>query len=159
MRRPSKNTRSRCAGYLLIETIVAMAVLSMSMLYIHTGIRQSVQVHAQAQDVTTARLLLRQVLSEQELQPKLVVDSGSGTFPAPNERFEYSVEITKEPVPVPELSADFPEEMQGWFKEEFRDYIGKVSVTIRWSRSGILSEMVGETLLHPEQLWVPQKRS
>lgn len=158
MRRSSGNIRTRCAGYLLIETVVAMAVLSMSMLYIHTGIRQSIQVHAQAQDFTMARLLLRQVLSEVELQPVLVEGFEDGTFPAPNERFEYSVDITKEAVPVPDIPKDFPKEMRAWFDEEFRDYIGKVSVTIRWSRSDVLSETVGETLLRPEQLWVPPKR-
>ena len=158
MIRPTDIRCGRCAGYLLVETVVSMAVLSISMLYIHTAVRQSVQVHAQAQDYTNARFLLRQVLSEQELQPELVVSSDRGIFPAPYERFEYSVDITKEAVPVPKIPGDLSKEQKQWFNENFRDYIGRVQVTITWSRSGALSEIIGETLLHPEQLWVPPKK-
>ena len=108
MSSPSETKRSACAGYLLVETVVSMAVLSVSMLYLHSSIRQGVEVHAYAQDYTTARFLLRQVLSEQELQPQLVETSESGTFPPPNTRFSYNLQISKEPIPLPEIPPNIP---------------------------------------------------
>jgi hypothetical protein len=154
---PERN-RSASAGYLLVETVVSMAVLSVSMLYLHSAIRQGVQVHAQAQDYTTARFLLREVLSEQELQPQLVVTSESGTFPPPNTRFFYNLQISKEPIPLPEIPSNVPRETRAWITQNFHDYIGKVSVNIQWSRGGVDEQVLGETLLRPGQLWIPPKR-
>ena len=74
-------------GYILVETLVAMAVLSVSLLGIHRGISQALTARARTMDFTVARFLMEQKLGELMLQPELVKSSGQGNFEAPHERF------------------------------------------------------------------------
>ena len=89
----------RRAGYILVETVVAMGVLSISMLIIHQDIRQAIMTRGQAQDFTTARFLLEKVFAEHMEQSLLREESDSGRFPPPHQRFAYEWTISKVEMP------------------------------------------------------------
>lgn len=145
------------AGYIFFETVVAMALLSISMVAIHAAMRQGILARGQAQDYTTARFLLEKVMAEKELQPEMVEDSGRGRFPGEYDRFSYEWEVTKIEIPRPEIPPRLPPEQFKAAEDLFREYMGKITVKISWSRAGHDFEAVGETLIPPIQLWQPPK--
>lgn len=147
----------RRGGYILFETVVAMAVLSLSMVAIHSAIRQAVLTRGQAQDYTTARFLLEKVTAEKELQPELAEGKEEGDFEGELSRFSYKWEISKVEVPMPPIPPDIPEEQRKSLEKMFKGYMGKLSVRISWTRAGQPFEVLGETLFKPEKLWLPPK--
>lgn len=145
----------RRAGYILVETIVSMGLLSIGMVAIQGGIRQAIITRGQAQDFTTARFLMEQVAGEKQIQIELVESKGEGHFEGDLSRFAYEWEISKVEIPKPEITGEVPPEMRQRLEQEFKGYMGKLRVRIRWTRAGMPFEAVGETLLKPEQLWQP----
>lgn len=143
------------AGYILVEAVVSLAILSVVSIVIQGSLRQAIETRGQAQDYTTARFLLEEEMRRLELQPRLVMGySKDGEYPPPNTRFQYSVKVEQVEVPLPEVSEIYvpnPEE----FLKQFVNYMGRVTVKIRWMRAGQPFEISGETLLRPEQVWVP----
>lgn len=142
-------------GYLLMETIVAMAVLSLSMAVMHAGIRQAVLARGQARDFTTARFVLEEVVAGLEMRLQLVEGKGEGAY-QPDPRFTYAWEVSKISVPRPPLPDDLPEVSRQQMEKFFTGYMPKIRVAVRWQRAGFDFEAVGETLLGPEKLWVPR---
>ena len=51
-------------GYVMVETVVAMGLLSVSMVAIHGAVRQTVIARGQAQDYTIARFLLEEIVAK-----------------------------------------------------------------------------------------------
>ena len=144
------------AGYILVETLVALSVLSISVVVIHNALRQAVLTRAQAHDYAAARLLLDQKLAEIELQEKVPVTARDGAFPPPFERFRYRWEVSQIQVPMPAPPPD--RQLPNWdqIMDQFQPFMGKVRIEILWSRAGIDGYALGETLLPPEKLWLPQ---
>lgn len=94
-------------GYIMVETVVAMGLLSTGMVVIHGAIRQTIIARGQAQDFTVARFLLEEIAAEKELQPELVEGSGQGNFPG---RFLDSIirgKLPKSPCPARPCRPDF----------------------------------------------------
>ena len=105
MRRPapaSAGVPSRRRGYILVETIVAMALLSAGMVAIQGGLRQAVLVRGQARDYTQARFLMDGLIADLSLQPEHVQGSKSGRFSGEYDRFSYTWTISRVDVPVPQ---------------------------------------------------------
>ncbi len=152
---PGKQALRAAAGYLLVETLVSMAVLSVSMLAIHGALRNGIRVHGEAQDYTTVRFLMGQIAAEHELQPELVEGEETGEFPGDHSRFTYEWKVTKQSVPKPTLPPDISAAQRAWFDKSFKEHIGKLYIKITWSRGGMPLEAIGETLLRPDQLWLP----
>ena len=98
----------RSAGYIFVETVVAMGVLSLSILVIQGALRQAILTRAQAQDYTTARFLLEQVAGEQALLFQQPEGSGSGQFPPPYDAYAYEWKIERVDIPLPERAANLP---------------------------------------------------
>ena len=142
-------------GYIFAETVVAMALLSVSALVIQGALRQAVIARGQAQDYTTACFLLTKIASEHALQLKQPEGSGAGVFEPPYERFSYEWELKRVEVPMPELPMLLPPEVLSIILQNLQDYMGKLTVRISWQRAGIEDECLGETLLRPELLWQP----
>lgn len=144
-------------GYILVEAIVSMGLLSLGMIAINGAVRQAIITRAQAQDYTIARILLEQVAAEQEIELEVVEGSGAGVFPEPNARFSYEWKITAVTLPTPELPQNLPPEISTEFNQSLQraNRIGKLAVKIKWSRMGLDFEAEGQTLLRPGQLWVP----
>ncbi|MFP4499615.1 MAG: hypothetical protein ACLFTT_01320 [Candidatus Hydrogenedentota bacterium] len=143
-------------GYILFETIVALGVLSVSIFTIYQGTRQALFLRARAEDFTTAQFLLEQVLEKQLLQYQLTESRGRGRFPGADRRFSYTWEISKVEVPLPPLPQQLPEEARARFLEQYKRFMGKLSVVISWRRSGMDYEIKAEELMPPEQIWLPE---
>ena len=143
------------SGYVMVETVVAMGLLSISMVAIHGAVRQTVIARGQAEDYTVARFLLEETVAKKELLPEVLEGRGGGGFPAPFSRFRHEWEITRVTLPRPPIPPGFPPERYQELERRFMKYIGKLRVRIMWTRAGQDFEVVGVTLLRPGQLWTP----
>ena len=156
MSNTTRNSKPRhLRGYILVETIVAMGLLSISMMVIQGAIRQAIITRGQAEDYTTARFLMEQVVAKIELQPQMKTSSDRGPFEGEHGRFSYEWELTKVEVPIPAFPDDMPTVQRKRLELMFKKYMGKLRVVIRWARAGQEFEAAGETLLAPEKLWLP----
>lgn len=144
------------SGYILIETVVAMALLSISMLVIQQSLQQAILVRGRVLDISNARLLLQQKMADVELQYELPESQESGTFPYPYERFSWEWELALHNVPRPQLPDFVKEEKRKQLKRIFKPYMGKLTVTVAWERGGQPFEITGQTLLKPEHIWIPE---
>lgn len=148
-------SRVRRPGFILIETVVAMAVLSVTILGVHRGISQALTARARTMDFTVARFLLEEKLNELLLQPQLTVSQDSGTFAAPHERFSFSWTVKRIDLPTPEIPPTVPPERRQFVEKQLQKYIGKIEIKIAWERSGQAFERTGETLIGKDKLWQP----
>jgi len=145
----------RRRGYILIETMVAMGVLGITMLTIQHAVREAMITRAMAEDMNTARFLLEEIMNGLVLLPELEEGSRRGDFGAEFPRFRYEWRISSVEVPRPELPEFVPEQMRDSLTRQFQGFMPRVTVTVHWTRLGQAREITGQTLLPPEQLWVP----
>ncbi len=153
-------TRPRRSGYILVETAVALVLLSVGSFAVHRTIQEAIRTRGQAQDFTRARFLMKETLSGILAQPKLLERSTSGTYPGSDSRFSWTAQIKRVDVPVPKAplrprrdgktppAMEFPDGI---------DYLARVSVTVSWERSGVAFAETCETLLAPNRLWQPPR--
>jgi len=146
---------ARCRGYILVETIVAMALLSVTMLTIHAGMRQAFIAIGLSEDYTTARFLLQQVMSNIELQGEVVADRKRGRFPGEYSRFNYEWQVRKIDVPQPSLPGNTPAEVRTAFRNQFVRHMGHARVRVTWTRLGAEYTAEAQTLFSPEAMWTP----
>jgi len=143
---------ARKEGWVLIETLVALVLLSVGVLAINRALREAMETRAIARDFTTARFLLEERISELEMQP--VLREGTvlaGDFGNEHERFSYTCSVTKVEVPRPEI----PPDVQAVLLEPIElpePYLGKISVTIKWTRAGRAFDATAETLVSSRKL-------
>lgn len=150
--------RARAAGYILIETAVALVLLSIGAFAVHRTIQEAIRTRGQAQDFTRARFLLDQRMAEVLAQPVLVEKRAQGRFTGMDDRFAWTSEIARVNVPVPKAPLRPRPDGKPAPKFEFprsRDYLASVRVTISWDRSGMSFSETYETLLPPQRLWQP----
>ena len=147
--------RRTCGGWILLETVVAMAVLSIGVVAVNKAIGEALVTRALARDYTQARFLLEQKLAEVEMQPVLVADTrDKGGYGEEFPRFTWFWDVRAVEMPVPSL----PEGLVTLIGQRFEPpvpYLGRLSVTVRWTRKGNTYERVLETLLPPERFIVP----
>ncbi len=151
--------RLRPAGYIFVETLVSMGILSISMIVIQDAVRQAIITRAQAQDYTTARFLMEKVLAERTLIYEQPEGEGNGVFDAPFERFSYDWKVSRVEVPKPPMPPDMTPEEIKQFNETFRGHIGKLTVDVYWNRAGLPFEVKAETLLNPGKVWIPPEQA
>ena len=145
---------SRARGYILVETLTAMAVLSITAAAVQQGVYTAVQARGLAQDYTTAQLLMERIVSTADLEPRLAAgDVHEGTFPPPEDRFAYTWGVEAVDVPMPSLPMEIPPEQRAGLESGFLGYMGRLRVEIRWTRGGQPVSVAGETLIAPERLW------
>ena len=150
----------RCKGYILVETAVALVLLSVGAFTVHRTIQESIRTRGQAQDFTRARFLISQTMGEILEQPLLVERSDSGTYEGDDSRFSWTSEIKRATVPVPKapLRPRPPKAPQVAFEYVGQqDYLARVTVTVTWQRSGMSFSESSETLLAPTRLWQPPR--
>lgn len=145
-------------GYILVETIVSMGLLSVGMIAINGAVSQAIITRGQAQDYTIARFLMEQIDNEKEIEPSIEAGSGQGVFPGEYSRFSYEWRISPVTFPMPQLPPDMHPELASDLNDTLAKLcrIGKLRIVIRWHRAGLDFEAVGETLLRPGQLWNPE---
>ena len=147
-------------GYILVETITAMAILSLAAVTVQRAVQVSIQARGLAQDYSVAQLLLEQIVADQRLQPRIALGANEqGSFPAPYERFQYSWTLSEVAIPLPPLPPEIPPERIDAVRQDFRDYMGRLQVEIDWSRAGQPFSVMGETLFGPDQAWRPPVES
>lgn len=149
----------RTAGYIMIETVVAVAVLSLGAVAVNGAIRQAIQTRGQAQDFTRARFLLDSITNELLLQPLLTEGSDSGRFDDPDSRFAWAWTVQRVNPPVPTkpfkpLPPDAKPSPPVQYPRE-SSYLAHVHVTVRWERAGMPFSESYETLLAADRLWQP----
>lgn len=139
-------------GWVLVETLVALVLLSVGVLAINRALREALQTRALARDYTTARFLLEEKMGELEMQPVLNEGaSGSGRFGDEHPRFSYSWSVAKVDMPAPPV----PVELQPFFLEPPRlpePYLGRISVTVKWTRAGRQYDAMTELLVGSKRL-------
>ncbi|MBN2309715.1 MAG: hypothetical protein JXR94_12125 [Candidatus Hydrogenedentes bacterium] len=148
------NARGHRDGWILLETLVALMVLSIGIIAVNRAVHESLVTRAQARDYTHARFLLDHLVAELELEP--VLEDGaseSGTFGDEFPRFSWEWAVTRVDVPVPPLPGGLPLAARDDFELPV-PYLGKISATIRWTRAGVAFERHLETLIAPDKLYI-----
>lgn len=144
----------RARGYILVETITAMAVLSVTAVTVQQGVYVAVQARGLSQDYTTAQFLMEQIVAAADLEPWLAPgDVHAGTFTAPNDRFSYTWIVDKVAVPLPPIPPEIAGERRAAFEAALEQFMGRLRVEIRWSRGGQPFTVEGKTLVAPGRLW------
>jgi Tfp pilus assembly protein PilV len=147
--------RARSRGYIMVETLVAMAILSISALVIQESIRQAIVARGQAMDYTTARFLLEKVMADRMLVYEQPEGKGEGVFDPPFERFSYSWEVQRVEIPMPDLPTMMTPDEILFFKTNYVKYMGKLSAKVNWSRAGMAFSAAAEALLRKDLVWMP----
>ena len=124
-------------GYMLMEAMCAMAVLSISMVAIHGALRQASITRAQARDYTEARFLLQDRMTELELQPALIEGNRSGAYDGELSRFSWETNVERVAITPPRLDGPPPIAAPGGppLAKPIVE-MGRLTVTVRWTRSG-----------------------
>jgi hypothetical protein len=149
--------RRRRSGYILVETVVSLGLLSISIVGIHESLRQAIMVRARAQDYSVARVLMEQLAAEVAMQPEMQQSTRSGNFPPPYDRFAWEWKYARVEVPMPPIPPEFDEERARQMRQMFKGAMGKLRVRVHWMRGGDHFELTGETLFKPEHLWLPEQ--
>lgn len=134
-----------------METVVAMAVLSIGIVTIHRALHQAALTRAQARDMTQARFLLERRMAELKLQPFFEEGTQSGGFGPDFPRFQWQTKVSeaKLPDPVPPDSPGPPELRNLKLPAPF---LGKLTVTVRWTTAQQPYEESLETLISPDTI-------
>ncbi|MFP4190808.1 MAG: hypothetical protein ACLFU6_01935 [Candidatus Hydrogenedentota bacterium] len=150
-------------GYLLVETVTAMALLSITIVSLHGAMRQAALTRAHAEDFTYARFLAEELMGQLDLRPELETGSQSGEYGGRFSRFVWVYDVSRVQLEPPEMGpggawpGSLDPESAG---EEFElpvSYLGKVRVEIHWTRLGQEFSYVVETLVSPDRLPPPEE--
>lgn len=148
-------------GYILVETAVALVVLSAGAFVVHGTIQQALQTRGQAQDYTRARFLLEGLVADLEMQPQVAVHAAEGRFEGEHDRFSWDYRVRRVNVPKPVAPLrPAPEGSKKAKPFEYladRDYLAHMRATVYWTRSGRSFSESYETLLRTSKLWQPPK--
>lgn len=150
----------RTEGYILLESVVAMVVLSLGIYAVHGTIRQAIITRGQSEDYTRVQFLLEQVMAQAALQPRLTEGRDGGFFEQSDRRFVWQYTIRKVDVPKPKFG-----NAQAFGLDDPSDvvlpapYLAHVHATITWKRAGREFSESMETLYNPNKLWLPPEVS
>lgn len=151
--------RARGRGYILIETLVALTVLSISAFTLQRVIGQAALMQALSHDYTTVQHLMENTIARMLLENMMLEEkTESGAFPAPYDRFAYTVEVSRITVPRPELPSSIDPREREQLESRYRDQIPKLRLEITWTRGGFEYSRAAETLLTGSQLWLPPEQ-
>ena len=155
MTRRGSNTRVQ--GWVLMEALVSMVVLSIAVLAINRGFAEAVLTRAIARDYTQARFFLEQIAGEVEMTPILIDGAeGEGKFGNENSRFSYTWSVAKKDVKPPKIPSYLPPRMQQLAKE-FEppiEYLGELNVRVRWTRACGSYSAELNTMIAPDRIIV-----
>ncbi len=142
-------------GYILLEALVSLAVLSIGIFTIQGAMREAIIVRGMTRDYVEVRFLLEEMVAKLQIQPRLMEGaSGGGAFPGELSRYRYTWSVTRVDIPLPPLPANATPEMRERY-ENFElpvKYLGKISVEVSWERSGEPHAEIMETLFSHKKL-------
>ena len=142
-------------GYILLEAVVAMVVLSLGIYAVHGTIRQAIITRGQSQDYTRVQFLLEEVMAYATLQPLMQVGEASGRFVQLEKRFAWKYTIRKVDVPSP--TSGSPGALGDEDPLAINDrvpYLAHVHATVTWKRAGREFSESMETLYNSNSLWI-----
>ncbi|MBL7646782.1 MAG: hypothetical protein JNK74_11390 [Candidatus Hydrogenedentes bacterium] len=150
----------RTRGYILVEAVTAMAVLSITALTVQRAVHTAVLARGLAQDYTTAQFLLERIAADQSLQPRIAVgEEHVGAFPTPHDRFSYRWSLEKVDVPIPELPPGLAPAQRTALSSGLLTHMGRLRIEVHWNRGGEPFSAIGETLLGPDRIWIDPQAS
>ncbi|MBI4560128.1 MAG: hypothetical protein HY706_21245 [Candidatus Hydrogenedentes bacterium] len=144
MRRPTT-----IRGYILVEAMVAMVVLSLGILALRSAQQQTTLARGQARDYTQARFLLERLIAELEILPILREGASSGVFEGDFSRFRWSRTVSRVSLPGMEPPVQL---LPGMMVQAPDAFVGKITATVFWTRSGQEFQETVETLVAPAKL-------
>lgn len=140
----------RPRGYILVESLVAMTILSLGMISVSNALGQANYTRALARDRSDARFLLETVIGSVTIQPVIDAGTWTGAFrDHPRFSYEYTVRVASIPEPPR------PPARPGEVTEDYElpvSVIGHIRVTVKWTRLGDAYSETFETLFSPERL-------
>lgn len=150
--------RGQRRGYIMVETLVAMSILSISAFGIHRSVYQAISARREAEQLTIARYLLESLVAQVEMRPQMGLGGNTGTFAADGyPEFAYTYEVARIEVPLRGRAARYLNDPR--LSLDYQNYIGKLTVRIYREQDGPDRPLVvGETLLQPSQVWMPRPR-
>lgn len=154
---------TRAGGYLLLEAIVAMAMLSVGIIAINASLREAVTMRAHADDFTKAGFLLQALVGPEQINyyygERMEEGSAAESLGLPEDaygRFGYKTAIEPVEMPLPELPADMPADMVEQLEALSKEQLFRVTVTVLWTRRGQTYERTASTLVLREKPWAPE---
>jgi len=146
----------RCnQGYILLEAMVAMVVLSLGAVMVHSVLRQGVLTRGQAQDYASVQFLMDGLMADIELRPALQAESRSGAFDEYDGRFTYRYTIRKVAVPYPKPTPSSNPKKRPRGIPPDRSFMVHVRADILWSRGGVPFRVSREMLYGPDRYFQP----
>jgi hypothetical protein len=151
----------RACGYVLLEAVGALAVLSVGIVGVQQAMREVVLTRAQARDFTQARFLLEELISELQVRPQLSEGKHSGGYGENYPRFRWEYVVKR--VDMPEAQMQLPQQQQPvqgaapgvppppQMQIPVR-FMGQIKVTISWTLASHKYSRSLETLCQPERL-------
>lgn len=145
----------RLYGYILLESLVALAVLSVGTIAINRALYQVMLTRALARDYCRVRFLLEELIAAPQLRYWTTESTEEGQFEGELSRFQWVRTIEIVPIPLPSLPEDLPYNVREELTKKTL-YCGRVTVTIKWTRAGNTYERSLATLIPPNRLWLPE---
>jgi general secretion pathway protein I len=99
------------SGFTLIEVMIAVAILALGIVSFYVAQGNSLRASGRAENIQTASLLARQIMTEQMLAIEQDMDKGSfpddkeeqGDFQPPFDKFRWEFYVRKVDIPLPNL--------------------------------------------------------
>ncbi len=148
--------RTRKRGYILVEALVAMTVLSIAGFVIHRSISEAIMMRGYARDYTQARFLVEKVVADLDVQPLLKLRSESGSFDGRFSRFRYEWTVSRITLPLPPIPPKLKPEKKPKLPIA---QLGKISASVTWTRSGKTYSETVETLFDARRLFDPRPQN
>jgi Tfp pilus assembly protein PilV len=129
---------SRC-GYILLEAVAAMAVLSIGLLAVNQGMREALRTRGQARDYTQARFVLEDVMGRLLFEPLLAEGTKSGTAGEGElSRFRWSYTVSRVEIPAASMPGRprLASRAAAVFREPPAEFMLKVEASVSLGAAG-----------------------
>lgn len=148
------SARTRREGWILLETIVALVLLSVAMVAVNRAMYEAALTRAQAQDYTQARFLLEEKMAELTMWPVVACPlAKAGGFGEAHPRFSWEWSVSEVRIAPPRLPGQTGRRLPPDMQLEER-VLGRLEVTVRWTRAGRGYERTAKTLLPSDRILV-----
>jgi hypothetical protein len=149
----------RAGGYVLLEAIGAMVVLSVGIVAINEATREIMLTRAQARDFTRAGFLLEELMSGLQLRPQLTEGTFQGKYGENVPRFRWKYVVSTVQIGGEEQVPQFAVGPDGRpiAVELPVKYMVRIVGTVSWTLKGQEYFRSTQTLCQPEKLPKPDE--
>lgn len=152
--------KARASGFTLVEIMIALAILSIGLVSLYAAQGNSLRASGQAEQVQTASLLARQLMTSKMLEIEQGMEKGSfpedkteetGEFDAPFDRYRWEFVVRKVEIPlagqpeVPEEGAGSANQAPASAQQSLAQMVTKkISENVREITLKVIWEDLGE---------------